>query len=382
MMVKFGLLAGVCAGAMAIPAHAQTSETEDADTGASSDNVIIVTATRREQDLQEIPLAVTAVGTEELDRQGIADIRSLSSVSPSFNLNSSDTETGGTTIRIRGVGTTGNNIGLESAVGVFLDGVYLSRPGAALGDLVDVERVEILRGPQGTLFGRNTSAGALNITTKKPSLDVIEGFANATYGNFNLINVQGGISAPLVEDTLGVRISGSYRSRDGLLTNQLGEDQNDRDRYSVRGQLYWEPSADLSLRLIADFSSADESCCAAVVVRESELFASGAAFLANGLPADGGAPFIGSPDDQGSAFFQRLTNTTSDLANGFDNLGLSAELNWDIGDSATLTYIGSYRNFESFTSRSTDFVGLAVFSVGTGDSIFNNPNDIPNITEI
>lgn len=142
MMVKFGLLAGVCAGAMAIPAHAQTSETEDADTGASSDNVIIVTATRREQDLQEIPLAVTAVGTEELDRQGIADIRSLSSVSPSFNLNSSDTETGGTTIRIRGVGTTGNNIGLESAVGVFLDGVYLSRPGAALGDLVDVERVE------------------------------------------------------------------------------------------------------------------------------------------------------------------------------------------------------------------------------------------------
>ena len=370
--------------AITAPAMAQNTERDTVQLEApdGNDRVIIVTATRRAENLQEIPLAVTAVSTEELDRQGIADVRGLASVSPSFNLNSSDTETGGTTIRIRGVGTTGNNIGLESAVGVFLDGVYLSRPGAALGDLVDVERVEILRGPQGTLFGRNTSAGALNITTKRPALDTIEGFANASYGNFDFMNVQAGVSLPLVEDSLGVRVSGAYRKRDGLLTNQLGEDQNDRDRYSIRGQVYWEPSADFSLRLIADFSSADESCCAAVIVRESELFASGAAFQANGLPADGGAPFIGSPENRDSIYFDRLTNTTSDLANGYDNLGLSAELNWDISDNASLTYIASYRDFDAFTARSTDYIGLAVFSVGTGDSIFNNPNNIPNLTEI
>ncbi|NQX93852.1 MAG: TonB-dependent receptor [Erythrobacter sp.] len=371
-------LAAYAAGLMActsftVPAFAQDVP-EGLEAPEARDNVIIVTATRRAENLQEVPLAVTAVGTEELDRQGIADIRSLAAVSPSFNLNSSDTETQGTTIRIRGVGTTGNNIGLESAVAVFLDGVYLSRPGAALGDLVDVERVEVLRGPQGTLFGRNTTAGALNITTKRPSLDTVEGFANASYGNFDFINFQGGVSLPLVQDSLGIRLTGAYRKRDGILTNNLGEEQNDRDRYSLRGQLYWEPSADFSIRLIADFSSADETCCGAVVVRESELF-NAASLQANGLPADGGAPFVGF--DQIEA---RQTNSTSTFRNGFDNLGLSAEINWDFSDSASLTYIGSWRDFDDFSARSTDFVDLEVFSVGEGDSIFDNGG--PNTGQI
>lgn len=360
--------------AFTAPAFAQDAEEPTPQAPAARDNVIIVTATRRAENLQEVPLAVTAVSTEDLDRQGITDIRNLAAVAPSFNINSSDTETQGTTIRIRGVGTTGNNIGLESAVAVFLDGVYLSRPGAALGDLVDIERVEVLRGPQGTLFGRNTTAGALNITTKKPSLDVVEGFANATYGNFDFFNVQGGVSLPLVQDSLGLRLSGAFRRRDGILENQLGEDLNDRDRYSLRGQLYWEPSADVSLRLIADYSSADENCCGAIILRESELFGA-AALQANGLPADGGAPFIGP-----EFVDQRLTNSTSIFANGFDNLGLSAELNWDFADSASLTYIGSWRDFDDFSSRSTDFVGLRVFSVGEGDSIFDNGG--PNRGEI
>ena len=364
-------LAAYAAGLMAcssftVPAFSQEIP-EGLEAPDARDNVIIVTATRRAENLQEVPIAVTAVGTEELDRQGITDIRNLAAVSPSFNLNSSDTETQGTTIRIRGVGTTGNNIGLESAVAVFLDGVYLSRPGAALGDLVDVERVEVLRGPQGTLFGRNTTAGALNITTKRPSLDTIEGFANASYGNFDFINFQGGVSVPLVEDSLGVRLTGAYRKRDGILTNQLGEELNDRDRYSLRGQLYWEPSADFSVRLIADFSSADENCCAAVILRESELFTP-AGLQANGLPADGGAPFIG-PEFLETR--QTTSTSTSTFRNGYDYLGLSAEINWDFSDNASVTYIGSWRECDDFSEHSTDYVGLEVFSVGEGDSIFD-----------
>ncbi len=371
-------LAAYAAGLLACssftaPVLAQDS-TDTLEAPDSGRDVIIVTATRRAENLQEVPLAVTAVGTEELDRQGIADIRSLAAVSPSFNLNSSDTETQGTTIRIRGVGTTGNNIGLESAVAVFLDGVYLSRPGAALGDLVDIERLEVLRGPQGTLFGRNTTAGALNITTKRPALDTVEGFANATYGNFDFFNLQGGVSLPIVEDSLAIRLTGAYRKRDGVLTNNLGEDQNDRDRYSLRGQLYWEPSADLSVRLIADFSSADENCCGAVILRDSELFGAGA-LQVNGLPADGGAPLIGP-----QFVDQRRTNSTSTFRNGYDNLGLSAEINWDIADSVTVTYIGSWRDFDDFSARSTDFVDLEVFSVGEGDSIFDGGG--PNRGEI
>ena len=176
---------------------------------------IIVTATLRSANVQDIPIAVTAVRGAELDRQAIADIKSLSSLAPSFTVQSTNTETGGTAIRIRGVGTTGNNVGLDSSVGVFIDGIYQSRPGMALGDLLDIERLEILRGPQGTLFGRNTSAGALSITTRRPSLTETDGFVNATYGNYDFINLQGAIGAPVIEGKAGVRLSGSYRKRDG-----------------------------------------------------------------------------------------------------------------------------------------------------------------------
>ena len=150
--------------------YAQEAPQAEEDSG---NEPIIVTATLRAMDVQDIPLAVTAVAPEALEREGVSDIKTLASISPSFNIQSSQTETQGTSIKIRGVGTTGNNTGLESSVGVFIDGVYQSRPGVALGDLVDLERLEILRGPQGTLFGRNTSAGALNISTKRANLSRI-----------------------------------------------------------------------------------------------------------------------------------------------------------------------------------------------------------------
>jgi len=152
---------------------------------------IVVTATRRAQNIQDIPIAVTAVTPTQLERQGVDDLGELGNVSASFNLQSSQTESQGTSIRIRGVGTTGNNIGLESAVGIFVDGVYLSRPGIALGELIDLEGIEVLRGPQGTLFGRNTTAGAVVVKSAKPSFDGVSGFVNATGGNFNTFSVQG-----------------------------------------------------------------------------------------------------------------------------------------------------------------------------------------------
>lgn len=189
---------------------AQAQDAQDSD--APEREVIIVTATLRAADVQDIPIAVTAVSPEQLDRQNVQDIKSLTSISPSFNVQSSQTESQGTSIRIRGVGTTGNNTGLESSVGVFIDGVYQSRPGIALGDLLDLERLEILRGPQGTLFGRNTSAGALNLTTKRPNLTKVEAFGNFTYGNYDFFNVQAGVSVPLVNDQLGLRVSGAYAS--------------------------------------------------------------------------------------------------------------------------------------------------------------------------
>ena len=246
------LLGGVAALALstAMPAFAQEAEEED---GTKRLDEITVTATRREASIQDVPIAVTAVSQVELERQGVLDLRSLDNLSSSFSIQSSQVPSQATSIRIRGVGTTGNNIGLESAVGVFLDGVYLARPGIALGDLVDLEQIEVLRGPQGTLFGRNTSAGALNITTQKPNLKNYEGFGNIQAGNLEGYSVQAGFSAPLIEDQLGVRLSGSWRTQEGILSstsdNLDGSDieSGNIDRWSLRGQILWEPTDAVSI---------------------------------------------------------------------------------------------------------------------------------------
>jgi outer membrane receptor protein involved in Fe transport len=361
MMRAASLLAGACAAAIATPLYAQDAAAEDTER-----DVIIVTATLRAADVQDIPIAVTAVQPAELERQGVVDIKQLSSVSPSFNIQSSQTETQGTSIRIRGVGTTGNNTGLESSVGVFIDGVYQSRPGIALGDLLDLERLEILRGPQGTLFGRNTSAGALNISTKRPDLNEFEGFANATYGNLNYIGVQGGVSVPIVKDQAAIRLSGAYRQRDGIITSSVsGAESGNRDRFILRGQLLWEPSADVSFRLIGDYAQSNENCCTAVIIRETELRNVGA-FAAYGLPANGGVI------DFGPGAVRDRISSDDGYINETEQWGVSGELKWTLSDNASLTYIGSYRNYDAISGQD-DFVGLDVYNVGPASYAPNAP---------
>ena len=352
-IVRLGATASALALAMGGAAHAQDAQADDADTAGDP---IIVTATLRQADVQDIPLAVTAVAPEQLERQGVADIKTLSSISPSFNIQSSQTETQGTSIKIRGVGTTGNNTGLESSVGVFIDGVYQSRPGIALGDLLDLERLEILRGPQGTLFGRNTSAGALNVTTRRPNLNRIEGFANASYGNFDFVNVQGGVSLPISEGVAGVRLSGAYRRRDGFLDSSTGAESLNRDRYIVRGQFLWEPSADLSVRLIGDYSRAKENCCDGVIIRETELAAD---FAFHGLPRDG-------VEDFGPGALERRNSNGSLFRNNQRQWGVSGQIDYTLSDAAKLVYIGGYREFRARSDQDSDFVNLNVFYSGSG----------------
>ncbi len=352
-MKKIDLLSATALALFAaIPAYAQ--EAPQADDSSTESGEIIVTATLRNENLQDVPIAVTAFNSESLEKAGVRDIRSLDNVSASFNLNSTQTESGGTTLRVRGVGTTGNNTGLESAVGIFLDGVYLSRPGIALGDLLDVQQVELLRGPQGTLFGRNTSAGALNIKTQKPNLNKFEGFANGTYGNYNLVNLQGGISAPLVDGVLAVRLSGAYRKQDGFQTSTTGAESNNRNRFIVRGQLAWEPSADLRVRLIADYQKSNEKCCDAVILQETSLVAAGA-YAVYGLPANGGAPASGL-----SAYNSRTTNGQQ-FRDRIKQWGVSAQVDWTLGN-ADLVSITGYRNSRAASVQETDFVNLNVFS--------------------
>ncbi len=342
-----------------LPAAAPlTAQQEDAGQTPPEEEIyveeITVTATKREESLQDVPIAVTAITPLQIERSGMQDIRDLPTLASSFNMNSSQTESQGTTLRIRGVGTTGNNIGLESSVGVFLDGIYLSRPGIALGDQLDVESIEVLRGPQGTLYGRNVSAGALNLRTRQPSLTDNSGFVNLTVGNFNATNVQAGVGGPLSE-RVAYRLSGAVRNQDGFVESATGAESYTRDRSLVRGQLLWNFNDRGLLRIIGDYSDADEKCCDGVAVLESPAAALGS-FLAAGLPADGGVLHSGP-----SAFDARRSNA-GQFVNPFDQKGLSAELTYNLSDSVSMTYLGSWRDFYA-SSIQDDFVGLDIYGV-------------------
>ncbi|MEM6857493.1 MAG: TonB-dependent receptor [Pseudomonadota bacterium] len=368
-------LAAYAAGLLACSAFTTPAFAQDVPDGLEApearEDVIIVTATRRAQDVQDIPLAVTAVGPAQLQRQGVNEIRDVTSVAPSFSSTTAQTAAGSVVLRVRGVGTTSNNIGFESAVGIFIDGAYQSRPGVALGEFVDIERVEVLRGPQGTLFGRNTSAGALNITTVRPDLGEFGGFANATYGRFDEMSVQGAINAPLIEDTLAVRLTGAYRQRDGAIAvvdanGTQFDDTNDIDRYLLRGQIGWETDSGFRGRIIADYSKNQSSAGVATQVYETPI---SPFYTAVGLPGNGGQPlgnFATTPFDQAgfdeAAQDRAVAATFAPMAD-VDNWGILGEFEHPLGDNADAIFIVSYRSFDAEEFYDSDFSAVDVFNV-------------------
>ena len=368
-------LAAYAAGLMAcssITAPSFAQSIEEMAQPQADDGVIIVTATRRAEDVQDIPIAVTAVTPEQLEKQGVVNVQNITQVSPSFSTSNAQIASGSVVLRIRGVGTTSNNIGFESAVGIFVDGAYQSRPGVALSEFVDIERVEVLRGPQGTLFGRNTSAGALNITTRSPDLNDFGGFANATYGNFDLINVQGAINAPLVEDTLALRVTGAYRERDGYVDvvdadgTKIGE-SNTIDQFLVRGQLGLETDSGIAGRLIFDYSESDNQCCAAVELLAAAPLEAALASLGGGPRGGMGVPTPATrPNDIVAAetALDSLTATADRLPlASVEQWGVTGEFELPLGDNTDVIAILSYRDFKAAENYDSDFSGLDVFDV-------------------
>ncbi len=377
MTKKFAVYAS---GLMATSILAQPALAQDSDDGAEQvvdDNVIIVTATRRAENVQDIPIAVTAVTPEQLDKQGVVNVQNITQVSPSFSTSNAQIASGSVVLRIRGVGTTSNNIGFESAVGIFVDGAYQSRPGIALGEFVDIERVEVLRGPQGTLFGRNTSAGALNITTRRPDLNEFGGFVNGTYGNFDLINVQGAVNAPIIEDTLAVRLTGAYRQRDGTVDiidgtgAQIGE-SNTIDQFLIRGQLGYESEGGVSARLIFDYTESENQCCAAIEVLANTAFEG--AVTAVGGPARAGmaTPLPATQPFDVTAAQRAIDNRVATASRvplaSVEQWGVVGEIEFPISDNADLIFIGSYRDFSSSENYDSSFSGLDVFDVDRLDT--------------
>jgi len=222
---------------------------------------IVVTANKREQSLQDVPVSVSVTSGETIQRAAIVDIIDLQTSVPSLRVNQLQSSAQ-TNFTIRGYGNGANNPGIEPAVAVYIDGVPRSRSASALADLPSVERIEVLSGPQSTLFGKNASAGVISVSTLMPN-DSFGGMIEATGGNYGAGIVKGTVTGPL-SDTLSYRLSASDNSSDGYGTNiTTGTGVNERNRSAVRGQLLFEPSDDLAIRVIADYNEIDEICCAA-----------------------------------------------------------------------------------------------------------------------
>ncbi|WP_260581551.1 TonB-dependent receptor [Sphingopyxis sp. PET50] len=352
------------AAALSVPAMAQAGG--DAATAAESDDdTIIVTATRRSELLSDVPIAVSAVSGDTLEKTGATDVRALGQVAPSLLVSGATSEVN-FTARIRGIGTVGENPGLESSVGLFIDGVYRSRTGVGLSELGDIERVEVLRGPQGTLFGRNSTAGLINIVTKGPDLNGFGAKGSVSYGNYDYWRVDGMVNAPL-GDSAAVRIDGVWQQRDGFIKNVTpGEpDINDRDRWLVRGQLAFEPNDSLKIRLIADYSERKENCCGGILLNPVRNLSRGP----DGFPVASantllpllqilGANHQVAPADTS---FVRRQATTPGVTYRSDtkDWGVSGEVGWDLG-GASLTSITAYRDYRNAQGQDADFSALDV----------------------
>ena len=331
----------VLASAVAIPATAQDFEDE-----------IIVTATKRPSTLQETPVAVTVTSSETIEQAQILDIKDLQSVVPTFRVSQLQ-NTANTTLTIRGFGNGGNNYGIEPAVGLFIDGVYRSRAAAQISDLPALERIEVLSGPQSTLFGKNASAGVVSIVTEKPSFETY-GYVEGGYGNYNQNYLKGYITGG-VGETVAVSLGGGYQKRDGYFDIQGagGEELNNVDRFNLRGQILWEPTDDFSLRLIGDLSTLTENCCGTGVAIEGPL--NGVA----GPTAGNLVNLLGGQQPSASDQFSYVTFLNSPTENKIDDEGVSAHIDWDF-DFATLTSITAFRKTDSSFISDSDFNSLDV----------------------
>ena len=338
------LLAGAAAFAFSIPTAALAQDAGGEEEAANDfGNEIVVTATKREQTLQETPISVSVTSGETIEQAQIRDVLDLQTVAPSLRVSQLQNSSSSTFI-IRGFGNGDNNFGIEPSVGVFIDGVFRSRSASSLNDLSNVQRIEVLNGPQSTLFGKNASAGVISVITREPQFE-FGGSIEAGYGNYNDIRFKGDITGPIT-DTIAFSVDGSYNKRDGYGTIvNLNEDVNERNRWTARGQLLIEPSDDFKIRLIGDYSDIDEACCVV-----STLVAGP---TAPAVFAVGGA--------LSTDFFSYDIFLNKVPENKVKNYGGSANVEWSTGPF-TVTSITAYRELKNFVDQDVDFTSANIVS--------------------
>ena len=321
---------------------------------------IIVTAQKRSERVQDVPVAVTVLTAEALSEAAISSVARLAELDPNVSLETAQSFQRNS-LSIRGIGTIGNSRSFEGAVGTFIDGVYRSRTGMMLGDLLDIGRVEILRGPQGTLFGKNTVAGALSLFSTRPSSDGFSGNVDARLGDFDTALVRGVANFPVGESS-AVRVGGVYHRRDGFFESPDTGDQYDTvDRYGVKAQFLYQPSNALEVHLIADFARSDSNCCWSAAI----AFNGPTAPLIGAYGALNGLTFVPAPE----AERDRAESLNTVPREAIEDDGLTARVTWQL-PKFTVTSVTGVRSWShEQIEADADFSPADLFVLGEPASI-------------
>ena len=379
-------IGGGLPGAYAQAADAPNPADSSSAAAGPSLSEIIVTAEKRSENLQDVPISVIAVSAQQIKDAGITDIRSLTILTPGLTVTSEGDENI-TTARIRGIGTVGDNPGLESSVGVNIDGVYRPRNGVAFGDLGEIDQIEVLYGPQGELFGQNNDAGVINVTTKRPS-STFGATAEITGGNFNDREFRGSITGPL-GDIMAGRLYFGFQQQQGFLQVDDGigpNTQNNTDgrhMFTGRGQLSITPSDDLDILLIADYSKRDESCCGAVVEYAGPFqglvntFAS-TPLLGGKIGALGNSPLANTYGQNQLLPNSYLAYANQPINQYIRDMGVSAEVNWNLG-FGKLTSITAWRDNTESGGNDVDYTGIDLLTFPNEGSA--NSTDFKQVSE-
>ncbi|QOW21306.1 TonB-dependent receptor [Novilysobacter avium] len=348
------------------PAMAQEARGDAPEQRATTLSGITVTAQKREEALQDVPIVINVLDEQLLQDAGVHDIKDMQVLVPGLTVTSTQSAAQ-TTARIRGIGTVGDNAGLESSVGIVIDGVYRSRNSVGFGDLGEVERIEVLKGPQGTVFGKNTSAGVINVITRRPSYtQSAEG--EITVGNYGLFGVSGAYNDALGENA-AFRVFASKRKRDGVDDVKFGagprteDDDGDQNYHTFRGQLLLEPTDNLSINFVGDFSSREENCCITVTTDRGPTAA-----IINAL-TPGGEGVIPVVDlDRRLGYANRPT--TQDLK----DKGVAMNIDWvsPWANGATISSVTSMRDWKAINGLDFDY--------SAADILYRAPDEDESLT--
>jgi len=334
-------------------------------TGVSAGELeqVTVTARRREEELQDVPLPITVVDAAMLEETGSFNVARLQQLAPTIQFYSSNPRNSAANIRGLGAPFGLTNDGIEQGVGLYIDDVYYSRAASSTFDFLDVERVEVLRGPQGTLYGKNTTAGAINITTRAPTF-APEGSAEISAGNLGFYQAKAALSGPL-SDTVAARVAISTSSRHGPIFNvATGNRINELDNIGVRGQVLWQASDSLDVTLSGDYNKQNAECCAQIFVRvgttqraANRQYWQLAALQDTDPTLAGIQPYAPPSTDP----YDRLTDVDAELSARNELGGAAVRAVWNLG-SGSLTSVTSWRYWDWLPKNDRDFTGLAVTS--------------------